>query len=147
MWSRAISPRPSKESANVKIAFYIGWGIENGVSFKLQATREDCTELFQQRTIYLTHPVFQKHGGINEDWMNEWASHQGFTAGCRLTICSAVTQTERTRATALCWGNAPTRLHRAGLSCPLQMIFGPVLHYRPGLSQRSIQFSSVSNWF
>lgn len=130
MQSRGVSLRPPTLSANVKSWLCIGWGLK-------MACHLDYKRFLDERRLHWAFPaernnffnrsrVFQEHGGINEDWMNKWVSHQGITAGCRLTICSALTQTERTRAAALCWGNAPTHLHRAGLSCPLQMIFSPV---------------------
>lgn len=34
-----------------------------------------------ESTFFNKSRVFQEYGGINEDWMNEWVSHQGITAG------------------------------------------------------------------
>lgn len=66
--------------------------------------------------------VFLECGGI-KGWLNEWVSVTS-RHYCRLTICSAVAQTERTRAHCSLPQNAHTLLHWAGLSCPLQLIFG-----------------------
>lgn len=66
--------------------------------------------------------VFLECGGI-KGWLNEWVSVTS-RHYCRLTICSAVAQTERTRAHCSLLQNAHTLLYWAGLSCPLQLIFG-----------------------
>lgn len=103
----------------------MGGGIENDFSFELcvSLTSDDRTELFRQRALSSTNlDCFRSMEGLMTiEWKSLESRHY-----CRLTICSAVTQTERARVAALCWGNAPTHLHRAGLFCPLHMIFDPV---------------------
>lgn len=66
------------------------WGFllveELETTFQLNSTRFlDKRRLhwaFQaESTFFNKSRVFQEYGGINEDWMNEWVSHQGITAG------------------------------------------------------------------
>lgn len=153
---QSLTQRPTRSNKNKWKVVAFDW-LRNGnrrfswvihVSLTREAQIKLSFPAFQAgNTFFDKSRVFQEYGGINEDWVNEWVSHRGITAGWPSAL---LWHKQKRHVPPLCWGNAPTRLHRASYLAPcrwsLVLFFGICLFRDHFLIAATCYGDHVTEW-